>query len=488
MRTPTTDPRTYTRMTYLVIGMLTLWRVVWLRMDGTTLSTDEAQYWFWGQSFAFGAYSKPPLIGWLIRLTTELAGNTVFGARIGAPLVHAGTALIIFALGIRVTTRPVAAFAALSYITLPAVALGSILITTDTPLLFFAALSLLAQHKLAQTGGAKLTLALGIAIGLAFMSKYAMIYVVLGMIAAAIVSRDWRISWRATLATSVIAVLIVLPNMIWIATHSFATVEHVTSDADWAGLRLYPVQALRFVAEQLAVMGPVLFVAWLWGLTRLRKMTRAQIALYALYALSILPLLVVTGQALFSRALANWGVTFVLAGVIVASVALENHRVLRRISLGLTLLISLALPVFVTLGTNLRMPDGRLYLHRYVAQPDIIDWALDAARAQNAGIIVADGRDVLSALTFAARGTGITINAPAGSGTPHNHWELLHRYDPRQTSTPVFILAKTTSSLATLCPDAATQQRTAGQGFVEGQDFVLVEVTDTTCLKGAAYD
>ena len=161
---------------------------------------------------------------------------------------------------------------------------------------------------------------------------------------------------------------------------------------------------------------------------------------------------------------------------------------MRRISLGLTLLISLALPVFVTLGTNLRMPDGRLYLHRYVAQPDIIDGALDTARAQNADTIVADGRDVLSALTFAARDTGITINAPAGSGAPHNHWELLHRYDPRQTSTPVFILAKTTSPLATLCPDAATQQRTAGQGFVEGQDFVLVEVTDTTCLKGAAYD
>ena len=54
--------------------LLTGWRIAWLVVDPSELYVDEAQYWFWGTELAFGAYSKPPLIGWLIRAATELLG------------------------------------------------------------------------------------------------------------------------------------------------------------------------------------------------------------------------------------------------------------------------------------------------------------------------------------------------------------------------------------------------------------------------------
>ncbi|NBC96675.1 MAG: glycosyltransferase family 39 protein, partial [Deinococcus-Thermus bacterium] len=54
---------------------ITAARVVLLAANGTDLFTDEAQYWFWGQDLALGYYSKPPLIGWVIRASTEIGGS-----------------------------------------------------------------------------------------------------------------------------------------------------------------------------------------------------------------------------------------------------------------------------------------------------------------------------------------------------------------------------------------------------------------------------
>ena len=120
MAVPTDIKYSVTSIAVTAVALLTLWRVLWLLADGTTLSTDEAQYWFWGQEFAFGAYSKPPLIGWLIRAASEVAGQSVFGVRVAAPLLHGATALIVLVLARRLTTPAVAAFAALSYLTMPA--------------------------------------------------------------------------------------------------------------------------------------------------------------------------------------------------------------------------------------------------------------------------------------------------------------------------------------------------------------------------------
>ena len=43
--------------------------------SNTELFFDEAQYWFWSRELAFGYYSKPPLIGWIIRGATEICGQ-----------------------------------------------------------------------------------------------------------------------------------------------------------------------------------------------------------------------------------------------------------------------------------------------------------------------------------------------------------------------------------------------------------------------------
>ncbi|NHB77392.1 hypothetical protein [Rhodobacter calidifons] len=61
---PSTDRTSAPAHAALAVALvLVACRLVLGALDRTELSTDEAQYWFWGQSPDFGAYSKPPLIG-----------------------------------------------------------------------------------------------------------------------------------------------------------------------------------------------------------------------------------------------------------------------------------------------------------------------------------------------------------------------------------------------------------------------------------------
>src|SRR5581483_11947311 len=70
---------------------VTLARLVWLSVGATNLYPDEAQYWLWSLHPAFGYYSKPPMVAWLIALTTGFFGGDVPAIRLAAPLLHFAT-------------------------------------------------------------------------------------------------------------------------------------------------------------------------------------------------------------------------------------------------------------------------------------------------------------------------------------------------------------------------------------------------------------
>ena len=82
-----------------IIALLTALRVALLVASPLDLFVDEAQYWLWSTQPAAGYFSKPPLIAWLIALTTGLAGDAEWAVRLASPLLHAGTAGFILLAG-----------------------------------------------------------------------------------------------------------------------------------------------------------------------------------------------------------------------------------------------------------------------------------------------------------------------------------------------------------------------------------------------------
>lgn len=307
----------------VLVAALTIARLVVLFVTPLQLYPDEAQYWLWSRELAFGYYSKPPMVAWLIALTTAIGGDGEPWIRLSATLLHAGAALALFAAGRRLYDGWTGFWAAALYSLMPGVQLSAGVIATDAPLLFCLALATWAYAALLGTGGVRAAAGVGAALGLAALSKYAALYFVAGLVLHAALAREARLAWSpARLGAAVFALTVVLgPNLVWNALNGFATVTHTAANANWeAGERFQVSELLSFLGEQFAVFGPIPFSVFLGGAVALGARRRLQPADLALLCLTLPPLLVVSGQAFISRANANWAAAaYPSAAVLVAA-------------------------------------------------------------------------------------------------------------------------------------------------------------------------
>lgn len=325
----------------MVILAVTVFRLMWLARDPYPLYGDEAQYWTWAQALDWGYYSKPPLIGWLIAFTTNLAGNTEFGVRIAAPVLHAIIALMIADTGRRLFDARTGAWSGALYVTLPAVSVSSVLMSTDVPLLFFWALGVTSLTRALAPGGQKWWLGVGIALGLGLLSKYAMATFVASAGLYLAVSEQHRgvLRTRWPWLALALGLAIFAPNVIWNAANDWLSLRHTGDNANLQGELFHPVKLAEFVGSQFGVFGPLLFglllfILGAYAAGRLRRDDR----MWLLIAFAVPQLAIIAGVALLSRAHANWAATSYVTGILLVVAWLRHAPTLRLvlpISLGL---------------------------------------------------------------------------------------------------------------------------------------------------------
>ena len=311
--------------------LITALRLAAIRLSPLQLYADEAQYWAWSQHLAFGYFTKPPLIAWIIRATT-LLGDAEPLVRLSSPLLHAAAGIFVFLAANRLYEARTALFSLLSYTLTPAVLLGAFVVSTDTPMVCCLAAALWAYAALQQAegGGWRAALGLGLALGLAFLAKYAALYSVAGIALHLALSRQARRAWRpATIAAAVGAfALAVAPNLAWNALNGFAAAHHVASEAAWGGARQGgPMAALAFVASQFGVFAPVPFAVLIGGAIWLAARRKLEAADGLLLAWTAPPLVIVLVQAFIAGAKANWAAAaFVPGAILVAAWLLRWGR------------------------------------------------------------------------------------------------------------------------------------------------------------------
>src|SRR6516162_11425537 len=160
-----TDAR-IVRNTALIIVALVVLRLVAAAF--TPITFDEAYYWVWSKHLAGGYYDHPPMVAFVIRAGTMIAGDTEFGVRLvsillALPMSYAiyRAAAILFD-GVRVA----ATAAILLNVTLMA-AVGTLIVTPDSPLLVASSFLLLGLAKVLETGRGVWWLAVDVAVGAA---------------------------------------------------------------------------------------------------------------------------------------------------------------------------------------------------------------------------------------------------------------------------------------------------------------------------------
>lgn len=341
------------RLTLVLVGVLTIVRVVALFATPLELYPDEAQYWLWSRHLDFGYFSKPPAIAWLIWATTRIGGDGEAWLRIGSPLINAATALIISRIATRLYGHErhgawVGLAAAAIFSLMPGIQLSSVLITTDTPLLFFLALTIWACVALPDASPRSrvwVAAGLGAALGMAFLSKYAAIYALASLGAHLFLSRDARRAWTPAMAVAFFATLLAVfaPNMIWNYQHHFSTLEHTAANANWKTGKLFnPGELVQFVGSQFGVFGPVPFGVLGGGAILLAARKRLEAADILLLCFAVPPLVTVAAQAFVSRANANWAAAAYVAGSVLAAAWLLRWEARRWLIGGLALQAALA--------------------------------------------------------------------------------------------------------------------------------------------------
>jgi 4-amino-4-deoxy-L-arabinose transferase-like glycosyltransferase len=315
------------------VGASTLFvlvRLAAIRLSPLQLYPDEAQYWLWSRQLDFGYFTKPPLIAWLIWLTT-LANDAEPFVRLSSPLLHGAAGLFLFCAARRLYDARVGLASLLVYALMPAVQLGAFVMSTDTPLVACLAGALWAYVAMQTVERRRWLPAvwLGLALGLAFLAKYAALYAVIGIAAHLLLSRRARQAWTWPAATAAILAfaLLAAPNLVWNAVHRFASFGHLQQEAAWGARKGGILEALSFLGSQCGVFGPIPFAVLLGGAVWLGLRKRLQEADVLLLCWAAPALLIVLAQAFMAGAKANWAAAaFAPGSILVAAWMLRWGR------------------------------------------------------------------------------------------------------------------------------------------------------------------
>lgn len=276
------------------------------------LAPDETYYWVWSRALQPGYLDHPPMVALWVRIGTSLAGETALGVRLLGPLAAAAGSVLLADAAERLYPgrRLGVPAAALLNATLM-VGAGAVTMTPDTPLLFFATVTLwaLTRGALTQVGAdRRWWLAVGAAAGCALDSKYTGLFLGLAIPLWLGGTRQWR-EFRSPFlwAGGAIAAALFLPVVAWNAGHDWVSfVKQGGRTGDWQ-----PARAAQFVGElvagQVGLATPpvfVLFAAGLWRSTR--AAFRRDPAPTLLVALALPGLLIFLQHALGGRVQANW--------------------------------------------------------------------------------------------------------------------------------------------------------------------------------------
>lgn len=334
------------------IAVLFALRIIWLWFAKYDLYGDEAQYWIWSQNLDLGYYSKPPMIAWVIRVITSICGNSEFCIRLASSILHLGTCFLIYKIAKELFTKEIALYSSLTYFTLPSVSFSSGLISTEPILLFFWSLTLLLFLKATRTKRLSYWICTGIAAGFGMLSKYNMSIFLLSITLLLFFSNRYRAQlknlkfWLAIF----IAFLIWLPNIVWNWQHGMVSFSHTADLAQGYKTHFNFLNLIKFLFEQLAVFGPILFAAYLYYIYHIKRLWQTESdKILVLFSLPFL--LIIMAIAFYSRAHANWAApTYIAATILVARQLLKDDKaILLNISIITHLILSVILMVYVLL-------------------------------------------------------------------------------------------------------------------------------------------
>ena len=439
-------------LTIACLAVLLVLRLVALHAAQIDLVMDEAQYWTWSRNFAFGYFSKPPLIAWIIGAAGEVCGQSEACVRAASPILYTLAAFMLFAIGHALFDARIGFWSAIIFATLPGVSYASLLITTDAPLIFLWTVMLFLWVLLVKRRDMGIAILLGIAIGIGLLAKQAMIYAALCIACHAVVSREARDALKGGrgIVMTLIALALFSPNIVWNAQHGFPTATHTGANIGWQYPYVHPIALLEFIGTQFGLFGPILLVVLARASVRgISLPNDPNKTLLLCFSLPILALLVV--QALLSRAHGNWAATaYPAAAIFVTAVLLERGRKIAfNASLALHLVLAGTIAAAPAFARSWPVFEQLKFLRSSLGWEDSANVVRIRLAGEHYGALLVNTREMAAELLYYLRDSDVPLYVWARSDTPHNHYEMTRPFGPEAPEPVLFVSLKP-------CPEGIT--------------------------------
>lgn len=328
--------RPYRTVVIVSLLIISVFRIYYILHGPLDLSPDEAHYWEWARRLDLSYYSKGPMIAYIIHAGTALLGDTVIGVRWPAVIFSALSSLCLFRLGTALCASEAAgAVAALLFQAIPLYAPFGVLLTIDSPFLFFWILSLLlfwetvgggnnpgtgreeSRRSRGEDPGLLRWSLLGLSVGLGLLTKYTMAFFYPCALLLLVLSEKRHLLKRpGPYWSAFLSLLVFSPVVIWNIQHGWVTLKHTAGQAHVSeGLQFSFKYFFEFIGSQLGVVTPVIFVLIIVALFKLRKgEPRLQSLFLLAFSVPVIGFFML--KSMQGKVQANWAMTGYITGII----------------------------------------------------------------------------------------------------------------------------------------------------------------------------
>ncbi|NBX92067.1 MAG: hypothetical protein EB078_02575 [Proteobacteria bacterium] len=327
-------------------------------------SEDELYYWTWSQTLSLSYFDHPPLVAWLISLSTRVFGHSILGIRCPAILTHF---FVLYQLGKLSPNKTILGLLLLTPLSL----FGSVIMTPDIPLIFFwlcyLQWALATETRFSTWGDDPLTRVYrqspvgyrawfigGLFLGLGLLSKYTMALAPICLFFL-LASRYRLKAWVKGFAIHLfIAFVLFSPVLVFNRTFNFEPIkfqwEHTQNAVSWTFV-------FTFLGGQILILGALPFLMFPWLLLHFKNYSRLP-KLRTLAYFFLLPFVFFLYKSTHHFVDTNWAlVTYIsfwpLADHVIAQ---TSFRPLANLFVFVSFLIPLTLTgaIFIHLSTPIR--------------------------------------------------------------------------------------------------------------------------------------
>lgn len=325
------------------------------------LHGDEAYYWLWSHRLQAGYYDHPPMIALLIALTNTLS-EAEWGVRLVNVLSMSVAAGVVYVLLEKLSGARAALWGVILFESVILVHAGYTIVTTDSPLILFWSLSLLATYSVITRGKTADFVWAGLFIGAMMLSKYtAVLYLGALLLFMLLRRRDLLRDPRTWMAV-VIAATVVAPMLWWNYRHdwiSFLFQLHHGGGKEAIKWNWFT----ELIGAQFGVFTPV-FAAVLFYFLAKKRLFKNDDALFFLALMTVTPLLFFLYKSLHTHIELNYTAPAYISGSILTAYVLERYGMKRTFVAGVAVALFLSLVARIALVGWLEIVQDRMYGNR----------------------------------------------------------------------------------------------------------------------------